>query len=218
MRRFQLVVAMVFTVWLAAPADAQTGRIRGVVRDLGGAPIHGAIVKAIHPDARPRERATATDQNGRFALIGLHLAPNWRFVAAAPGFFPEEGTARVRSQIGAPITFTLRRDPGPIPGALVKDIQDHLKAANALRDEGRHDEAIAAYQAIQIQNAKLTTVNLVLADIYRDKATRESGAARQATLKKAAAAYEAVLKEDAGNERARQELAAVGAALKDQTR
>ena len=176
----------------------------------------GAIVRAIHPDAIPRERSAATDERGRFALIGLRLAPNWRFIAEAPGFFPEEGSAQVRSQIGAPMTFTLRRDPGPIPGALVKDIQGQLTIANALRDQGRHDEAIAAYQAIQTQNAKLTTVNLVLADVYREKAAKESGAARRATLAKAAAAYEAVLKDDAGNERARQELAAVAADLKDQ--
>lgn len=216
MRRLQLVVAAALTVLVAAPAAAQSGRIQGVVRDLNGEPIQGAIIRAIHPDAIPRERASATDERGRFALIGLRIGPNWRFIAEAPGFYPEEGTAQVRSQIGAPMVFTLRRDPGPIPGALVKDIQGQLTIANALRDQGRHDEAIAAYQAIQSQNARLTSVTMVLADVYRDKGSRETGAARQATLGKALTAYESVLKDDAGNERARQELAAVTAALKDQ--
>src|SRR5688572_29871169 len=141
MRRLQLVVAAALIVSAAAPAFAQTGRIQGVVRNIDGEPIMGAIVRAIHPDAIPRERSAATDERGRFALIGLRLAPNWRFIAEAPGFFPEEGSGQVRSQIGAPMTFTLRRDPGPIPGALVKDIQGQLTIANALRDQGRHDEA-----------------------------------------------------------------------------
>jgi len=218
MRRLQLVVAAAFIASLAAPASAQTGRIQGVVRDVNGDPIKGAIVRAIHPDAIPREFTSATDERGRWAIIGLRLAPNWRFIAEAPGYFSEEGTGPVRSQMGLPLTFTLRRDPGPIPGALVKDIQGQLTIANSLRDQGRHDEAIAAYRAIQSQNAKLTAVNLVLADVYREKAGHESGAARRTSLEKALAAYEVVLKDDAGNERAKQELAAVAAALKDQTR
>jgi hypothetical protein len=203
-------------VSLAVPAFAQTGRMQGMVRDINGDPIKGAIVRAVHPDASPRELTSATDERGRWAIIGLKVGTNWKFIAEAPGYYPEEGTSPVRSQMGAPLVFTLRRDPGPIPGALVKDIQGQLTLANSLRDQGRYDEAIAAYQAIQNQNSKLTTVNLVLGSVYRDKAARESGAARRTSLEKAVAAYEAVLKDDAGNERARQELAAVTATLKDQ--
>lgn len=217
MRRLQLVAAAAFIVTFAAPAAAQTGRIQGMVRDIDGEPIKGAIVRAIHPDASPREFTSATDERGRWAIIGMRLGANWRFIAEAPGYFTEEGTAPVRSTMGQPLIFTLRRDPGPIPGALAKDIQGQLTIANSLRDQGRYDEAIAAYQSIQTQNAKLTTVGLVLGGLYRDKAERESGAARRTSLEKAAAAYEAVLKDDSGNERAKQELAAVTAAL-NQTR
>lgn len=216
MRRLQLIVSAAFMASLAVPASAQTGRMQGVVRDINGDAIKGAVVRAIHPDAVPREFTSATDERGRWAIIGLKVGPNWRFVAEAPGYFPEEGTLAVRSQMGAPLTFTLRRDPGPIPGALVKDIQGQLTIAHSLRDQGRYDEAIAAYQSIQSLNSRLTTVNLVLADVYRDKAGRETGAARRASLEKALAAYEVVLKDDAGNERAKQDMAAVAAALKDQ--
>jgi hypothetical protein len=213
MRRLQLVAAAAFIVTLAAPAAAQTGRIQGVVRDVGGEPIKGATIRAVHPDAIPREFTSATDERGRWAIIGMRIGPNWRFIAEAPGYFPEEGTAQVRSTLGQPLVFTLRKDPGPIPGALAKDIMGQLTVANSLRDQGRYDEAIAAYQSIQTQNAKLTTVSLVLGNVYRDKAERESGAARRTSLEKAAAAYQAVLKDDAENERAKQELAAVTAAL-----
>lgn len=217
MRRLQLVAAAAFMVTLAVPAAAQTGRIQGMVRDVNGDPIKGAVVRAVHPDASTREFTSATDERGRWAIIGMRLGPNWRFVAEAPGYYTEEGTAQVRSTMGQPMIFTLRRDPGPIPGALVKDIQGQLTIANSLRDQGRYDEAIAAYQSIQTQNAKLTAVSLVLGGVYRDKAERQTGAARRTSLEKAAAAYETVLKDDASNERAKQELAAVTAAL-SQTR
>lgn len=218
MRCLQLIVAGAFTVCLAAPAAAQVGRVQGDVRDLDGNPVKGAIVKAIHPDARPSELTSATDERGRFALIGLRLGPNWRFVVEAPGYFPAENTVTIRAQAPARLTFRLRPDPGPFPGALARDIQAQLNAADALRNDGQYDEAIAAYEAIQSRNAKLTTLNLVLADVYRDKAELESGVARQTLLEKAMAAYQAVLKDDAGNARAKRELAAVADALKNQTR
>ena len=49
------------------------------------------------------------------------------------------------------------------------------------------DDAIAAYQSIQAKNARLTTVNLVLASLYREKAEQEKNpAAKQALLNRAA--------------------------------
>ena len=73
---------------------------------------------------------------------------------------------------------------------------------------GRVDEAIAAYQAIQAKNARLTTVGLLLGGLYRDKAQRETDpAARQALLTKAIASYDELARGDIPNTRARIELA-----------
>ena len=123
-------------------------------------------------------------------ILGLRVGPNWQFVAEAPGFFPAEGTAQVRSTIGAPLAFTMRRDPGPIPGALTKDIQKELSEANTLRDQGRYDQALAAYQSIHAKNPKLTAVNLVIANVYRQQAEQERDAATRQTLLDRAAAAE----------------------------
>jgi hypothetical protein len=214
MRRVYLVALAVFSLCLAAPAAAQTGRVTGIVKDTAGKPIKGATVRASNPDAAPREFTSTTDDKGRFAMLGLRTSATWHFVAEAPGYFPGEGDAAIRSNAGAPFEFTLRRDPGPIPGALARDIQDQLSAANAMRDQGRFDQAIAAYQSIQARNPKLTTVNLVLAGTYRQKAEGETDAsARVALLEKASAAYAELLTDDAVNERARTEMAAVNARL-----
>jgi hypothetical protein len=188
MRRLQIVAAALVTVGIALPAAGQ-GRIMGVVQDTNGRGIKGAIVRAVNADTSPREWTSTTDDKGRFVILGLRVGPNWRFLAEAPGYFAVEGTALVRSTFGQPLTFTMRRDPGPIPGALVKDIQEQLTAAHALRDQGRYDQALSAYQSIQSKNPRLTAINLVIAGVYRQKAEQErDGAARQALLERASAA------------------------------
>jgi hypothetical protein len=210
-----IIAAALMTLGFAATAAAQ-GRIMGVVLDTNGRPIKGAIIRAQNPDTSSREWTAATDDRGRFVLLGLRLSPSWRFIAEAPGFFSSEGSAPVRSNFGPPLTFNLRRDPGPIPGALAKDIQEQLDAAKALRDAGRHDQAITAYQGIYSRNSKLTHVNLVIAEVYRQKAEQEQDrAARQALLERASAAYDEVLKNDADNDHAKAELEAVRASLNE---
>ncbi len=215
MRRLKIIAAALMTLGIAAPAAAQ-GRVMGVVLDNNGRPIKGAIVRAANPDTSSREWTAATDDKGRWVLLGLRLGPNWRFTAEAPGFFPEQRVDQVRSNFAQPLMFNMRRDPGPLPGALVSEIQDQLAAANALRDQGRHDQAIAAYQAIHARNQKLTSIHLVIADVYRKKAEGEfDAAARHALLERASAAYDEMLKSDADNEHAKAELAAVRASLNE---
>jgi hypothetical protein len=68
---------------LATPAFAQA-RAMGTVRDLANKPIKGATVKAVNPDAAPSEFASATDDKGRWAMIGLRSG-TWRFIVEAPG-------------------------------------------------------------------------------------------------------------------------------------
>lgn len=188
MRRLQIIAAALMTLGLAAPAAAQ-GRVTGVVQDTDARPIKGATIRAVNPGMSTREWTSTTDDKGRFVILGLRVGANWQFVAESPGFFPAEGTALVRSTFGPPLTFTLRRDPGPMPGALTRNIHDELSEANALRDQGRYDQALAAYQSIHARNPKLTAVNLVIANVYRQKAGQErDAAARQALLDRATAA------------------------------
>ena len=74
-----------------------------------------------------------------------------------------------------------------MPGALVKTIAEDVAAAEALHKAGKLDEAISAYQSIESKNTRLTTVNLVLASLYREKAEQEKNpAAKQALLNRAA--------------------------------
>jgi hypothetical protein len=187
----------------AAPAAAQNARAIGTVRDTGGKAIKGATVRAINPDATPGEVTAVTDANGRWGMIGLRSGATWTFVAEAPGFFAFKAETVPRTANTAPLNFVLARDPGPVPGALTPNIQGQIDAANALRDQGRYEQATAAYQDISSRNPKLTHVNFILGEIYVVRAARESDpAARRALLDLAVGAYDDVLKGDAENERA----------------
>jgi tetratricopeptide (TPR) repeat protein len=206
MRRVPLAI-VVLACWCASSAAfAQTARATGVVRDLDGKPVRGATIRASNPDAYPPQMISTTDERGRWAMIGLR-AGTYTFHVEAPGFFPVEAPATVRTAASAPLVFSLARDPGPIPGALPANIQAQLAAANMLRDQGRIDQAISAYQEIRARNPKLTYVNLVLGNMYRQKARQESDpTARRSQIDRAIEAYTALLETDAGDERAQREL------------
>lgn len=190
-------------VSLAAPAAAQSARAAGTVRDTSGKPIKGATIRAVNPDAIPPEVTAISNADGRWAMIGLRSG-TYNFSAEAPEFFPMRADAPTRTANNPPINFVLARDPGPVPGALTNNIQGQIDAAHALRDQGRFDQALSAYQDIRAKNPKLTHVSLVMGDTYRVRAQKETDpAARRALLDQAIASYDEVLKADAAHAGAR---------------
>jgi hypothetical protein len=206
MRRASLALATIIVVCLALPAAAQTARAQGTVKDTSGKPMKGATIKATNKEAYPSQIASSTDDKGRWAMIGLKTG-TWTFVAEAPGFTTQQAQWPVRVAGTQPMHFVLARDLGPIPGALAKNIQQQLAAANALRDKGQLDQAIAAYEQIRVQNPKLTAVNLVVGGAYRKKAALETDpAAKRALFDRAIASYTAVLTDNAASERAKAEI------------
>ena len=208
MRRLDLLLTVVVVVAVAGPAAAQAARAVGMVRDIDGRAIRGATVRAVNPQGHPKQITSATDNKGRWAMIGL-TSGEWQFVADAPGFVTQNATAMVRISGSAPLVFTLTRDPRPAPGTLDKNIQRQLGDANTLRDQGRYDQALTAYQDIRTKNPKLTSIHLVMAEAYRRKAAQEADpAARRSLLNLAIESYGELLKDDAGNARALDELEA----------
>ena len=206
-----LTASAALLLGLAVAASAQ-GRAMGTVKDQTGKPIKGATVKATNPDASPSQFASATDDRGRWAMIGLRSG-TWHFTVEAPGYFTVETNAPVRVAAAPPMQFAMAKDPGPIPNALDRNIQQLIQDATALREAGRLDQALAAYQDIRTRNPKLTAVNLVIGDLYRRKAAQEADVnARQNFYRQALDAYDLLLKSDATNERALAESAAIRAA------
>ena len=212
MRRFQCIRAVFVVLCLtviAALAAAQGGAVRGSVEDTDGHAIKGATIKATNPNGRPSDLTATSDDKGRFALIGLSGGV-WSFLAEAPGFMPQRGNSQIRSTStgNSPIVFTLTRVEAPLPGALNKQIMSEIAAADELRNAGRFDQAIEKYQEIAGKNPKVTMVNVVIGDAYRQKAANEtSSAARGPLYDRAIASYQQALKAEPDNDRARIELA-----------
>ena len=206
-RRSSVAFAALIVCAAAVTASAQA-RALGVIRDTGGKAIKGATVTATNPDASPSQFTATSDDKGRWAMIGLRSG-TWKFVIDAPGFLRMESNALMRVAGVPPLVATLARDPGPIPNALDPGIQKQLIAANAMRDDGRFEQAIAAYQEIRAKNPKFTSVNLALGSVYRAQASKERDpAARRVLLDRAIESYSEALKGDGGSERARLEIEA----------
>jgi Tfp pilus assembly protein PilF len=190
---------------LALPAFAQTGRVGGTVKDDQGQPIKGATVTAENPQASPSTFTASTNDKGQFSMIGLRSG-QWTFKAEAPGYAPQQGSARVNT-IGAPnppINFTLAKGGPPAPtGPLsgitpeqMKAIQSELQAADAAMSAGNFDQAIAQYEAIKTKVPTLTAINLAIGQAYRRKKDYDS----------AIKAYQELLAAEPNNEKAQGEL------------
>jgi tetratricopeptide (TPR) repeat protein len=190
------VLTAVFVAVLAAGAQAQTGRVVGVVKDEAGQPIKGATLSLENPDASPRNFTATSDDRGRFAVIGLK-AGEWSLVAQAPGFQAEVARLQVRATTPSAPALTLRRAPQAPVGALgtvgVKDLQSDLRSADQQFAAQQWDQAIASYKSILAKAPALSVVNLQLGAAYRNKKDYDN----------ALAAYNDLLKADPNSDKAR---------------
>lgn len=189
-------LAVLLTAALAGSAAAQVGRVGGVVKDDSGQPIKGATVIAENPNIGPSAFTATTDDKGRFTIIGLRSG-RWRFIAHAPGHAANSGEMPVRfGSPNPPITFVLRKNgPGPtsaLGNITAKDLQAQLAAADALFNQEKWDDAVAAYRSIMAKTPALSVINLQIAAAYRNKKDYEA----------AMSAYNALLSVDPGNEKA----------------
>ena len=171
--QFGVIVAVALIVGSAATARAQVARVGGFVKDDAGQPVKGATIRADNPDAPLGTLTVATDDKGRFAIIGLARG-EWSFTAEAPGFqaqFAELNIQRTGTP-QPPLTFTLRkavvRPPAGIEGVAAKDLQQQLAAANALFTQQKFEDAVGIYRTILSSAPSLAVVNLQIGAAYRN--------------------------------------------------
>ena len=144
-------------------------RIGGVVRDETGATIRGATVRAetggtntsaapVHADdghRRPRPLRVRGHPLGR-------VAPHVRGAGVRR---PDDPAQRAPWRRGAESRRQARRRESPeafgaLAGVDSKSLSAQLAAAAVLYDEGRHDQAIAAYREIKARAPALSLVNV----------------------------------------------------------
>ena len=191
---------MAIVLAAAAPAFAQ-GHVAGTVHDVDGKPIKGATITAQNPDAAPSTFTSSSDTKGRFSLLGLR-GGTWKVNVEAPGFQSE--TARLQTHsLGANPRLEIVLQParvpasaGPLEGIPAAALQQQLDAASALAAAGNDAAAITAYKQILSRVPALTTVHLALGLLFE----------RQHDLSAARSEYDALLRADPSNARARAAL------------
>jgi tetratricopeptide (TPR) repeat protein len=197
-------IAAVATLVLltAASASAQVARVSGIVRDEGGQPLKGATIRAENPDAPLSTLTAATDDKGRFAIIGLARG-EWMFTAEAPGYQAQYTELNIQ-RTGTPqppLVFSLPkavvRPPAGIEGVTARDLKQQLEAADGLYKQQKFDEAIAIYRTILRNAPSLVIVNLQIGAAYRNAKDYD----------KAIAAYNDLLKTEPQNGKAHVGLA-----------
>jgi tetratricopeptide (TPR) repeat protein len=189
------IFALVFVLLASAAASAQ-GRVSGVVKDTNQRPIKGATITA---ENRNYTSVTVTsDAKGRYAFLGLRGGA-WTFTVKAPGFQEarRQSTTSMMSA-NAPVDFELDAlaelpPPGPLANLDTRTLQQQLTAAADLEKTGKLDEAIAGYRDILAHLPALTSVHLQLGALFERKG--DSAAA--------VAEYQALLKADPANAKAR---------------
>ncbi len=97
---FLAIVVLLGLLTAVAPALAQRGsaRMRGRVTDEAGNPIAGVAVVASNPDVVPSTYSGTTNDNGRWAIMGLKANAVWAFTFTKEGFIGHEMSTAVRSQ------------------------------------------------------------------------------------------------------------------------
>ena len=196
MRRSFAALALVLLV--TATASAQ-GRVTGTVKDPDGRAVKRATVTAENPNLPPV--TVTTDAKGRYSFLGLR-GGTWTCTADAPGFLPAKRQSTTRTLgTNAVIDFELQPQtdagpPGPMANLNTNALQQQLAAAAQLEQADKLDEAIAAYRDIRSKVPAWTSVHLQLAVLFERKHDNPS----------AVAEYQAALKADPANAKARADL------------
>jgi tetratricopeptide (TPR) repeat protein len=192
------LACVAFALLVPAAVSAQ-GRVTGIVKDTEGHPIRGATVVA--ESANYSATTVTSDAKGRYSFLGLR-AGTWTFTANAPGFQASRRSATTKTLgVNPAVDFVLDAvtaisPAGPLASLDARALQQQLAAAAQLEQAEKFDEAIASYRDILARVPALTSVHLPLGVLFERKGDTPA----------AIAEYQAALKADPANAKARAAL------------
>lgn len=181
---FTLGFALILATAAAAAAQGQ-GRVAGMVTDDDGNPLSGVQITATNPAANPPQFITTTEDDGRFAILGL-VSGQWTFRAdcvdacaerngSPRGYGPSEGPSNITQTRNPPIDFTLARIRHPlaqmlgdeaVAGIDLDSIDAQIAASDTAFNSGRYQEAIAGYEATLAQLPALSSLHFNIGNAY----------------------------------------------------
>jgi Tfp pilus assembly protein PilF len=165
-------VGVLFLVGLglvgAAPVAAQTGSARGHVFDDKGQPVPGAKVLIEFLGGITIKFETKTNKKGEFIQVGMQPGP-YRFTVTKEGFTPAATQRRIGIGDATELPpFNLTPGSAITAGEL-DNIKQKFTEAVQMQNEGKVDEAEAAYKAILQTTTDIPEVHQNLGFIYAQK-------------------------------------------------
>jgi predicted Zn-dependent protease len=150
---------------LAASVSAQPtgrGRITGKILDDAGKPAQDVQVRAVKVGETLTLEAK-TNPKGEWALNGL-AGGQWNFEFVKTGFESQRMTVQITEDRNPPIEMKLTKaGPAVDPNA---EIQDELKKAMALQNEGKTADARKVYETLLAKYPDLYQLNSYIAGTY----------------------------------------------------
>jgi tetratricopeptide (TPR) repeat protein len=180
------MLACLTVLAFALPAAAQTGIVKGTVKDAKGQPVDGATVSIDFTGGMARHVELKTNKKGEFVQVGLQLGP-YKITAEKQGVGAQALEVRVRMGNPSNVDFVLGGGGGAAPptkeelaksAELTKAFEEGVAASNA----GRNDEAIAAFTKATELNPKCSDCFYNLGYAYAAKKDYEQA---EAAYKKA---------------------------------
>jgi tetratricopeptide (TPR) repeat protein len=158
--------------FVAAPASAQSGQVKGKVVDAKGQPVEGAKITIVNVETSGRKLETKTNKKGEYIQIGLQ--PGKYTITADKDGLSQSHDVQVHLDM-AEINFTLA--PGQGGGQMSKEeaakqqakvtaIRKSFDDAVALSNEGKNEEAIAKFNEVLAGVPKCAECYANIATIY----------------------------------------------------
>jgi tetratricopeptide (TPR) repeat protein len=192
-RAARVAAAAVLALSVATAASAQTGQVRGKVLDEKGQPVADAKITFDFKGDLTIKRETKTDRRGQYIQAGLQLGP-WEVTAesgtlkqtlktkVSPGQMSELDFSLTAASSGA---GAMTADDAKKLAELRKALEDKYIAAVAMIDAQKHDEGIAALNALIVETGGCAICEAKIGEALEKKGD-DAGA--EAAYKKAIAA------------------------------
>ena len=186
------VVVLALTV---SAAQAQ-GRVVGQVTDEQGNPLAGVQITATNPAGNPSQFSTLTEDDGRFAILGLSSG-QWMFRAdctgacgesngSSRGYAPQEGPSNITQTRNQPVDFALPRilhplaqmlGPDAVAGVDLDAVDADIESADAAFNSGRYAESITGYEAVLGRLPALGNLHFNIGNAYSQMQDHEAAIA-----------------------------------------
>ena len=166
------VAACLTLLAFAMPASAQTGMVKGTVKDAKGQPVEGATVRIENTSGNANHIEQKTNKKGEFVQVGLQLG-SYKITASKEGVGGEVLEVRVRMGNTGNLEFVLGGGGAAPPSkeelakstALTKVFEEGVAASKA----GNNDEAIGKFSAALELNPKCSDCYYNLGYAYAQK-------------------------------------------------